>query len=158
MRSKTYCFKRLREDLVELGLRHRRGHDLRHTMITLAREDHADLDILKTITHDPGRKKSSSAIHAYIRYSWPVRCGEILKMRVRTDFETAPGGSSSGGPREQRAATAPLQTDTEIPAQAPESIEATYTPPYTPKDSEVVTGSYVVEAPGTAPFLRFPRT
>lgn len=68
MRSKTYCFKRLREDLVELGLRHRRGHDMRHTMITLAREDEVDLDILKTVTHDPGKKESSSAIHAYIRY------------------------------------------------------------------------------------------
>jgi hypothetical protein len=46
MRSKTYCFKRLR-DLVVLGLRHRRGHDLRHTMITLACEDEVDLDILE---------------------------------------------------------------------------------------------------------------
>jgi hypothetical protein len=101
-------------------------------MITLAREDHADLDILKTITHDPGKKKSSSAIHAYIRYSWPVRCAEILKMRVRTDLETAPGGSSSGVPHEQRAATGPLQMDAEVPAQAPESIEATYTPPTRP--------------------------
>jgi integrase len=98
MRSKTYCFKRLREDLVSLGLRHRRGHDLRHTMITLAREDEVDLDILKTITHDPGRKKSSSAIHDYIRYSWPVRCREIVKMRVRSGSDAVPTGGASSGP------------------------------------------------------------
>jgi len=34
-------YKRLMKDLEELGLRHRRGHDLRRTMISLARTDGA---------------------------------------------------------------------------------------------------------------------
>jgi integrase len=35
MRNKSDSFKRLRADLETLGLRHRRGHDLRRTFITL---------------------------------------------------------------------------------------------------------------------------
>jgi hypothetical protein len=48
MRSKTYVFKRLRDDLAMLKLRHRRGHDLRRTMILLARTDGARKDILES--------------------------------------------------------------------------------------------------------------
>jgi integrase len=141
MRSKTYCFKRLRDDLVVLGLRHRRGHDLRHTMITLAREDEMDLDILKTITHDPGKKKASSAIHAYIRYSWPVRCREILKMQVMlapTEKSSEPDGTGSKSPSDP----AP---------QAREILDASYTPSYTLSDFPAVKATCIVEAPGTAP-------
>jgi hypothetical protein len=108
-----------------LGRRHRRGHDLRHTTITLAREDEMELDILKTITHDPGGKKASSAIHAYIRDSWPVRCREILNMQVLpapTGKSSEPEGTGSKSPSDP----AP---------QAREILDASYTPSYTLSDS-----------------------
>lgn len=40
-----------REDLKALGLRHRRGYDLRRSFSSLARTDGARPDILKLITH-----------------------------------------------------------------------------------------------------------
>jgi integrase len=47
MSDKNYSRKRLMEDLTVFGLRHRRGHDLRRTMISLARRDGARKDILE---------------------------------------------------------------------------------------------------------------
>ena len=40
-------------DLGLLGFRHRRGHDLRCTMVSLTREDGARKDILELCTHNP---------------------------------------------------------------------------------------------------------
>jgi hypothetical protein len=40
-------------DLPALGMRPRRGHDLRWTFISLAREDGARRDLLEPITHVP---------------------------------------------------------------------------------------------------------
>jgi hypothetical protein len=42
-----------RNDLELLGLRRRRGHDLRRTFITLAQVGGAHRDLLETITHGP---------------------------------------------------------------------------------------------------------
>lgn len=67
MRSKTYVFKRLRDDLAMLGLRHRRGHDLRRTMISLARTEGARKDILELCTHTP---RKGSAIDLYTTFPW----------------------------------------------------------------------------------------
>jgi integrase len=53
MRSKNDSYKRLCTDLVELGLRHRRGQDLRRTMISLTRTDGARKDLLELCTHTP---------------------------------------------------------------------------------------------------------
>ena len=53
MRDKSYCFKRFRDDLGLLRCRHRRGHDLRRTRVSLTREDGARKDILEFCTHNP---------------------------------------------------------------------------------------------------------
>ncbi|WPB74143.1 hypothetical protein KYC5002_34565 [Archangium violaceum] len=52
--------------LEALGLRHRRGHDLRRTMISLARTDGARKDILKLCTHT--RRKSGNTIDLYTTF------------------------------------------------------------------------------------------
>lgn len=80
MRSKTYVFKRLRDDLALLGLRHRRGHDLRRTMISLARTDGARKDILELCTHTPLK---GSAIDLYTTFPWEALCEEVLKLKVQ---------------------------------------------------------------------------
>ncbi|MCH7688915.1 MAG: hypothetical protein IH899_19945 [Planctomycetes bacterium] len=49
-RSDT-CRKRLDEDCKLLGFRHRRTHDSRRTLISLARSDGAREDVLKWATH-----------------------------------------------------------------------------------------------------------
>jgi hypothetical protein len=42
-----------KDDLEALGMRHRRGHDLRRTFITLAQVDGARREVLKVMTHGP---------------------------------------------------------------------------------------------------------
>ena len=81
MRNKSYCFKRFREDLERLGFRHRRGHDMRRTMVSLSREDGARKDILELCTHNP--KKTGSSIDVYTTFPWEALCGEVAKLRIQ---------------------------------------------------------------------------
>jgi integrase len=68
-----------RADLVLLGLRHRRGHDLRRTFITLAQVDGARRDLLETITHGP----RGNIINVYTTFPWPALCAEVAKLKIR---------------------------------------------------------------------------
>jgi len=63
MRDKNYSYKKMGQDLELLGLRHRRVHDLKRTMITLARTDGARKDILELITHSPGKGVHYRPLH-----------------------------------------------------------------------------------------------
>ncbi len=80
MRDKNYSRKRLIEDFAALELRHRRGHDLRRTMISLARSDGARKDLLEVCTHTPGRGKT--AIDVYTTFEWKALCEEVAKLRI----------------------------------------------------------------------------
>jgi len=68
-----------RADLALLGFRHRRGHDLRRTFITLAQVDGARRDLLETITHGP----RGSIINVYTTFPWPALCAEVAKLKIR---------------------------------------------------------------------------
>jgi hypothetical protein len=81
MRDKGYSFKRFREDLEVLSFRHRRGHDLRRTMISLSREDGARKDILELCTHNP--RKTGSSIDVYTTFPWDALCGEVARLRLQ---------------------------------------------------------------------------
>jgi integrase len=81
MREKGYCFKRFRDDLGLLGFRHRRGHDLRRTMVSLTREDGARKDILELCTHNP--RKTGSSIDVYTTFPWDALCAEVAKLRIQ---------------------------------------------------------------------------
>ncbi len=103
MRTKTYVFKRLRDDLKALGLRHRRGHDLRRTMISLARTDGARKDILELCTHTP---KKGSTIDLYTTFPWPALCEEVAKLRVQrkvTHCEVIPLRAAASSGRHARS-------------------------------------------------------
>ncbi|ADO69839.1 phage integrase-like protein [Stigmatella aurantiaca DW4/3-1] len=63
MRTDHHSYKRLLKDMEALGLRYRRGHDLRRTMISLARTDGARKDILELCTRTPC--KSGNTIDLY---------------------------------------------------------------------------------------------
>ncbi|MBM4185591.1 MAG: hypothetical protein FJ207_15455, partial [Gemmatimonadetes bacterium] len=79
MRDKNYSRKCLMADFKALRLRHRRGHDLRRTMISLARRDGARRDLLEICTHTPS---SSHAIDLYTEFEWKDLCGEVAKLRL----------------------------------------------------------------------------
>lgn len=73
------------EDLGKIGLRtkastrNRRGHDLRRTLITLARADGAIDSLLRWITHGP---RPSEILDVYSSPPWASLCAEIGKLRV----------------------------------------------------------------------------
>ena len=83
MRDKNYSRKRFLEDLAALAMRHRRGHDLRRTMISLARSDGARKDLLEVCTHTPGR--GQTAIDVYTTFEWEALCKEVWKLRMPWD-------------------------------------------------------------------------
>ena len=81
MRDKNYSGKRLRDDdLPALGFRHRRGHDLRRTMISIARTDGARKDLLELCTHNP--RKNGSTIDIYTEFPWEALCAEVAKLKI----------------------------------------------------------------------------
>ena len=65
-------------DLAVLGLRRRRGHDLRRTFVTLAQVDGARRDLLETITHGP----RGDIINVYTSFPWPALCAEVAKLKI----------------------------------------------------------------------------
>jgi integrase len=73
------------EDLGKLGLRtkassrNRRGHDLRRTLITLARADGAIDSLLRWVTHGP---RPSEILDVYSSPPWAALCTEVAKLRV----------------------------------------------------------------------------
>ena len=90
-----------RADLVLLGLRHRRGHDLRRTFITLAQVDGARRDLLETITHGP----RGNIINVYTTFPWPALCAEVAKLKIeehRWGHETGVARPDLFGPRSRR--------------------------------------------------------
>jgi integrase len=78
MRDKHYIRHRLLADLALLGFRQRRGHDLRRTFVSLAREDGAAPDVLRLATHAP----SSDMLDLYTSVPWERLCGEVAKLRI----------------------------------------------------------------------------
>lgn len=79
LRTKNDSYKRLQRDLRILGLRPRRGHDLRRTMISLAQDGGASREILRDVTH--GRSKRD-AIDDYTTLQWGTDCTEVAKLRI----------------------------------------------------------------------------
>lgn len=80
MRDKNWPLKRLKIDLVKLGYRDRRAHDLRRTGISLARSDGANEKLLERGTHHaPG-----DVMGLYTSPEWEALCREVAKLRVRS--------------------------------------------------------------------------
>ncbi len=87
IRTNSIVQKQFLKDLAMLGMRHRRGHDLRSALITLSQEDGAHQLILEACTHTP---KSGKAISGYTRFSWSTRCAEVAKLQIRRPGEATP--------------------------------------------------------------------
>lgn len=78
MRNDRDAQTALHLDLTLLGLRLRRGHDLRRSLISHAQEDGAAPHVLKLCTHGDGQ----DIIGQYTTISWQVRCAELAKLQV----------------------------------------------------------------------------
>lgn len=65
-------------DLALLELRKRRGHDLRRTMISLARADGARRDVLQAVTHGP----RGDVFDQYTEWPWATLCEAVACLRV----------------------------------------------------------------------------
>ena len=87
-RNVNHALRKFHQDLERLGLRKRRLHDLRRSLVSLAREDDCNMGIFKFITHG----SSSSIIDQYTTLSWEALCREMLKLKVglRADGEVVP--------------------------------------------------------------------
>ena len=79
LRKPDASWEALQGDLDTLGMRRRRAHDLRRTLITLARMDGARGDMLKACTHGP----SKAVLDLYTSFTWESLCAEVIKLKVR---------------------------------------------------------------------------
>ena len=84
VRDPSDTLKALKKDLANVGLRPRRGHDLRRTFITLAQVDGARRDILKTLTHP----SETDIVGLYSTFPWATVCDEIAKLRIELPLVT----------------------------------------------------------------------
>ena len=86
-RSASEAQKQLIYDLDKIGLRvragekrNRRGHDLRRTLITLARSEGAIDSLLRWITHGP---RPSEILDVYSTPPWEDLCAQMSKLKIR---------------------------------------------------------------------------
>jgi integrase len=77
-RNVNLALKRFHEDLERLGLRRRRLHDLRRSLITLARTGGAHKDILRWVTHGP----EADIMDSYTTPGWPTLCATISAIEL----------------------------------------------------------------------------
>jgi hypothetical protein len=97
---------RFHEDLERIGLRPRRLHDLRRTFISLCREDGANKELLRWVTHGV----TSDVMDTYTTPTWEALCSQVsvLKLDLRRGEVIAlpkaaagggggPGGGGDGG-------------------------------------------------------------
>jgi len=78
MRNKKDAWEGLKHDLKQLGLRQRRGHDMRRTFISLARADGAHDGLLEIVTHGP----RGNIVGLYTTPPWESLCREIGRLRI----------------------------------------------------------------------------
>jgi len=77
-RREEYSQSYFLTDLEILGFRRRRGHDLRRTMISLARADGARRDVLHAVTH--GTRQG--IVDVYTEWPWVTLCEAVGCMKI----------------------------------------------------------------------------
>lgn len=150
VRDPSDTLKQLKKDLASVGLRPRRGHDLRRTFITLAQVDGARRDILKTLTHP----SETDIVGLYSTFPWATVCAEVAKLQIELpaaaphpiDLDDLAQRASAASshvahhiePAPQLAATA-RNKETAAPTLA---AAAGYSPSYNPDCSLGITSNF----------------
>ncbi|RYZ37450.1 MAG: hypothetical protein EOO71_27965 [Myxococcaceae bacterium] len=88
--SSSSSYKRLQEDLAQLGLRRRRQHDARRTFISLAIGDGARKELLRWVTHGP----EGDVVDAYTTPPWHVLCEQVSMLKFPVPEGVRPSGSA----------------------------------------------------------------
>jgi integrase len=135
VRKPSNTLKEFHRDLATIGLRIRRGHDLRRTFVTLARADGGRADVLRPLTH-PGEK---DIIGLYTSFPWAVVCEELAKLRIPLPVTVPPVESAPTNPVPDVAAEAASKAggqpahkaDSKITRDAPAAVPS-YSRGYTP--------------------------
>jgi len=78
VRSLRHMLNKFGEDCERVGLRKRRQHDARRTLISLAGADGANQDALRAITHDG----TGDVFDGYTTWDWPTLCRAISCLRI----------------------------------------------------------------------------
>lgn len=78
----------LHADCEKLGLRPRRLHGARHTLISLAIDDGARADLVRQLTH-PARA-DRGGFGGYRNEAWETWCAEVRKLRIARRAEVLP--------------------------------------------------------------------
>lgn len=82
MLTRHTAYKRfVNTDLPTLGLRHRRVHDARRTVVSIARSNGVRAEVLRDITHAPAR----TVFDMYTSFSWEAKCEAVLCIKVLRD-------------------------------------------------------------------------
>ncbi len=106
-------------DLETLGLRKRRGHDLRRTFITLTQVDGGRRDLLKVITHGAS---ADDIINLYTSFPWPALCAEVAKLAITLPappievIEEKESAQPASAPVPAEVGTGPVYRSTELPS------------------------------------------
>lgn len=100
-RTSQQGLRALLSDLAALGLRERRSHDWRRTMITLAQDGGAIPEVVRQITH---AKAGADVLESYTTRAWETLCGAIRCIGVERregrvlTLRAAAGGGEPGTP------------------------------------------------------------
>lgn len=76
-----------KQDLQALGMRARRGHDFRRTLISMGQDHGARREVLEAITH----KGNRTVMGMYSSFAWPTLCEAIACIEL-----PMPGGEGGG--------------------------------------------------------------
>lgn len=107
------AYKSLQVDLRARGMRPRRLHDFRRTMVSLAQAGGADPSVIRWITHTPAR---SDMIALYTSLPWATLCSAVSRIRCQVlEGEVIPLRKAAG------AATALLPPESGK-GKAPDSL------------------------------------
>jgi len=103
----------------ELEIRRRRIHDSRRTFISLARDDGAQRDVIKSLTHP---LDGSDAHDSYTTFAWSRCCEEVTKLKIGLRAPTevlrlpARAAASAGGDAQAEASEEPASAAARAPA------------------------------------------
>jgi hypothetical protein len=95
-RNANHMLHRFHEDLERVGLRPRRLHDLRRTFISLCREDGANKELLRWVTHGV----SADVMDTYTTPTWEALCSQVAVLKLdlrRGEVIALPKAAAGGG-------------------------------------------------------------
>jgi len=119
-RNNNIALKQFHQHCELIGLRTRRIHDSRRSFISLARDDGAQRDVIKSLTHP---FDGSDAHDSYTTFAWSRCCEEVAKLKIQLrrpgEVIALPRAAMAGGSDgEALASPEPAPEATQGPALA----------------------------------------